>query len=908
MATMTMGVVTLLVLAVAGATAQEVEGGTLGPGTYAVVATGRTNGTTPDLLGVSLGHAFAGSNWLTWMDRLGANYARLFVNTRNDLRDMLSPNFGKDLSGKEVSSRADYIAAIETLRTPAGHDRQSSGQFAVPIKFREWERLDQPRTGVYEALGAPSDIFRQLRAKGIRALLVLQLTCATATRFTLKVTDGGVAEYWGERWELYKYAYYMGVWAHDRAVENVEIYNEPNLDAGRDGCSSVNATWFDNASIRSEALQAAYSDRQREAPQQPAVRVTIIGPPMSSPNYLGTVGQILVESNHETFLGAVRATYSNIMRFSYHAAGGIGYFYSRRYYQTSAEVASDQADLPVDITEYAVSSAFAFEEKGDTMDDPAQASRLASMTSNLLRANVPRMGVFKFSQTVAGGGRDHPSGVLKNGLMFADSYNAPYDIGDMSLAAEGHSLILRRVNSKQPLLEVTTPEESRSNFTAFGVSDANNYYLFVVNDNPAQRKLALSLAEWPNIPVGGLCIVNLVAAGFRAEVAAQLNVTASRAFQYMQPPNSVVQLVCPKAERPPTAMQAPLLGDATVAAGSYSYTNYGSQPTLRVQLSDTASHSGVSELGATRGGAPPDRATSAALLKFSVGGVDGSRVQLATLRLHVQSSGAVDSTVHVMHVGNSARWNQGTVSWKSAPYLKPLGDGTLVYRIHQNPVDWVDTLPRPRVAGHISVAAATNTTSADAAKTIDVTDSVRAWLSPPVTAYDRAAAEAAPPQNHSEFALLLARLVRRNPTGQGDGATQPDPVGSNFVSFFSGEASGPSAAFRPLLTLYLTPPPANTTPTAIPSPTGPRGQNTMWRQPGSTNAPVYADTPALPQAPAPPPPPGPRSRGGGSGGGGGESVESDGTTDIITFQGVGMRHTHEWVLIAAVAAFVAAII
>lgn len=29
-------------------------------------------------------------------------------------------NAGKDLSGKEVSSRADYIAAIETLRTPAG--------------------------------------------------------------------------------------------------------------------------------------------------------------------------------------------------------------------------------------------------------------------------------------------------------------------------------------------------------------------------------------------------------------------------------------------------------------------------------------------------------------------------------------------------------------------------------------------------------------------------------------------------------------------------------------------------------------------------------------------------------------------------------------------------------------------
>ena len=34
----------------------------------------------------------------------------------------------------------------------------------------------------------------------------------------------------------------------------------------------------------------------------------------------------------------------------------------------------------------------------ETMDDPGQASRLASMTAHLLRANVPRTCVFKFSQ------------------------------------------------------------------------------------------------------------------------------------------------------------------------------------------------------------------------------------------------------------------------------------------------------------------------------------------------------------------------------------------------------------------------------------------------------------------------------------------------------------------------------
>lgn len=35
---------------------------------------------------------------------------------------------------------------------------------------------------------------------------------------------------------------------------------------------------------------------------------------------------------------------------------------------------------------------------GATMDDPSQASRLASITSYLLASGVPRMGVFKFSQ------------------------------------------------------------------------------------------------------------------------------------------------------------------------------------------------------------------------------------------------------------------------------------------------------------------------------------------------------------------------------------------------------------------------------------------------------------------------------------------------------------------------------
>lgn len=39
-------------------------------------------------------------------------------------------------------------------------------------------------------------------------------------------------------------------------------------------------------------VQDAYADRQREAPQTPALELMVVGPPMSSPTYTGTLGQV----------------------------------------------------------------------------------------------------------------------------------------------------------------------------------------------------------------------------------------------------------------------------------------------------------------------------------------------------------------------------------------------------------------------------------------------------------------------------------------------------------------------------------------------------------------------------------------------------------------------------------------
>lgn len=64
---------------------------------------------------------------------------------------------------------------------------------------------------------------------------------------------------------------------------------------------------------------------------------------------------------------------------------------------------------------------------------------------------------------------------------------------------------------------------------------------------------------------------------------------------------------------------------------------------------------------------------------------------------------------------------QGSVTWNTAPSLKPLRDGTAVRTIARNPVDYASA-PQPSVAGHISVAGGTS----DAVKMIDITDAVTA--------------------------------------------------------------------------------------------------------------------------------------------------------------------------------------
>ncbi len=55
-----------------------------------------------------------------WLDRLGARYGRLFVNTKVDLRSSLGTNFGNDLNGMPVTGQEAWQGAVELLRSTPG--------------------------------------------------------------------------------------------------------------------------------------------------------------------------------------------------------------------------------------------------------------------------------------------------------------------------------------------------------------------------------------------------------------------------------------------------------------------------------------------------------------------------------------------------------------------------------------------------------------------------------------------------------------------------------------------------------------------------------------------------------------------------------------------------------------------
>jgi hypothetical protein len=83
-------------------------------------------------------------------------------------------------------------------------------------------------------------------------------------------------------------------------------------------------------------------------------------------------------------------------------------------------------------------------------------------------------------------------------------------------------------------MQVTTTYQRLAGTTAFAVTDALNYYLYVVNDDSSSKPLVVNVAKWGPAPVGGTVLINQVSTNVLTAVVAKLILPASKVLKFTQ--------------------------------------------------------------------------------------------------------------------------------------------------------------------------------------------------------------------------------------------------------------------------------------------------------------------------------------------------------------------------------------
>ena len=204
---------------------------------------------------------------MQWLDYVGCNGVRAFVNAADFVngdaqewerwRDRLGDKFGKsDVGGWSVDSKDEWLSARAFTRAQA----KKSGDY---LRWLEEGKSSRGMDWAEIFRGGNKDMkgsfFSQLEQRGIRVLGLWDMRCRALRMETFLYSK---PMYWNERWEEWHLYYVGGLMMAKWDVDEVEVYNEPDLDLKRYGCID-NDRFKDLLRIRSDAVRAAYEDAGR---------------------------------------------------------------------------------------------------------------------------------------------------------------------------------------------------------------------------------------------------------------------------------------------------------------------------------------------------------------------------------------------------------------------------------------------------------------------------------------------------------------------------------------------------------------------------------------------------------------------------------------------------------------------
>lgn len=631
---------------------------------------------------------------------------------------------------------------------------------------------DEARTSPALACsGSPSDTIARLTSSGIKVLGLWHVTCRN---LPLTTSDRASVTYWAERWELYRWFYLGGRFFAGAGVEDIELYNEPNLQ----DCIPA-GVFLDDIRVRSLALQHAFEDHNRRTGN--SRRAVIIGPSISAPRLdYGThglaFGRMAIQDVHTKFPSLENdPSWRNMHEFAYHQYNAPGYGMKSAWDKVVAAVddAAGPLSVPVRVTEHnAWASRTAAESAPgrDVMDTPSTAAVLAGQVAALV-GRADHTSVHKFSQTYA----DGPAGVAKNGLLWGDlgqdrTKSGMCNLGGTTKSGEAYRLLLQRTPGRRQLMvnSVDPPLKSMSNFSTFTVADSLGYYVYLINASPATHTVTLEAGALPGVAAGTPVVVSAVGPTHHGEV---------RAVEQLYGPQGAPLPKNNKKKKAPTKKKGrgaeavlPLtLGPSTVLMATVPRGSPGSA--LLSSIEDTMVSAGA-KAGAAEGGSAASltvrtsssdpSATSAAYFKFDLVGIAREKIVSAVLTLTQANIGSSEGPQILTVLGTSAGWTEGSLTWSTAPGLRSLDRG--VSCVADNFINFDSS----KLVGHLTAGVVGQPTLS-----LDVADYLRAG---------------------GDASFALVRMFRFDQRGSG-GSTMPADRLGGPVTLLSRE----SASGRPLL-------------------------------------------------------------------------------------------------------------
>jgi len=641
-----------------------------------------SEGTTPSLLGISLGHFTTSGDSFDWFNYSGAKAARVFISP-SELQSSTSPGHNS------VTDQATFNSTVTAARLA------KTGSSAY-IKWSDFNYNISSPSGNSNDMNY-KEVFSALTAKGVDILV--NITCSPAFVALSSNQD------WSNIWEVWQNYYAQAyILSRDYGIRRISPFNEPN------GYSSTftPADWLLRHRICADAIAAGVADGS-SANLAPAV----YGPTTANgESKYDSWGKQAVGIIHTKLDDSLDPAWRLMNFYSYNKysmyTDDIGSLtgYGQDIEKLNSYLAADmpgETSLPLVLSEFNVRTADNYDLTSNNQDSPEDFSALAANCIATTKKGINQIYLFKFAQTESS---SSPYGLAKNGAYYVDNQNSAHNYGGATKVAEVWRLFCKAANGGRYRYAATSTAGADMSSSSGGSglwrlvtkdSVTGNYYVYLANKKSASIPLTLNTVAW-GLADGTPVIVEEVSSTCSGGVAQVLSVKGGQAYLGAIPAQSIWLITVPSQTSSLTWTTA--TEDTQVSDGTNLNSTGGSLSSVQARADGTAN------------------GRKAVLIKLPV---PSSPESYSSFYLDLGAATTTGSGIAQAHLYGitTDSWTEGTATWANlATVLKQsVSSGN---QIAKNVALNVGTNPPAKMLGQI-VVNSTNPTR----RMVDITDFVK---------------------------------------------------------------------------------------------------------------------------------------------------------------------------------------